>query len=66
MRIKEWKNDYCADIRDYYELDGKPIWSGIDFRSEPEDSENDRVCCMCGESLSADGKCDCCKDQNIG
>ena len=43
---------------------GRYEYIGIDFRSDPIDSEVDRVCCECGESLCADGKCDYCETQD--
>lgn len=50
---------YCEIDSEAYldELD-RIIWIGLDLRAEPEESEYDRVCCRCGESLSADGRCE--------
>ncbi len=58
-------------MRKYCKIERESIWDGsvevdigIDLRMIPEDSEYDRVCCRCGESLSADGVCDSCNSSS--
>ncbi len=59
---KQYRFMYCEIQNEaVFTDDGRLISDiGIDIRSEPVDSLYDRVCCKCGESLSADGKCDHC------
>lgn len=58
-RIDQFK--YCEIQSEYIEIEPDRYEDiGIDLRSLPVDSQYDRVCCRCGESLSVDGKCDYC------
>lgn len=65
MRVTD-KFKYCEIQTEYVEdQTGHRDNIGIDLRSLPVDSEVDRVCCRCGESLSVDGICDQCENEMI-
>lgn len=64
MRVTD-KFKYCEIQTECIEIDSNRYEDiGVDFRSLPVDSRVDRICCRCGESLSADGKCDYCEGEN--